>query len=657
MSYVAIATLLSGCAETSLLIVISGDYAVPAELDTLQIVVTADGAEVFDEFFTLDDSDTVQESLTLLPGSHVDADIDLGVIGRLGGLTGDQVAQGSGKIRFSEREQVRVEVTLSTLCGGLQCQHWEWCVEDACVSRPCQDAIECDDGDPCNGTEVCDAGACGPSVSPPCDDGDPCTTDICLDEASSCRYEPLDADGDGQTPLECGGTDCDDSSELALLGGTEVCDGLDNDCVGGADDGFECVFGDSQPCTTDCDTEGAIPCVESCTWGSCTPPEEICNLADDDCDGFIDDDAWQVAPTGGQRVSTGPDQSRDADLVAVFNENDEVEHYGLLWSDARYGDTEIFFAALDTSGLPIGESLRVTDAPGDSDSPSIVWSGAEFIAVWTDSRPGGTEIFAQRIGGPPTVALVGDPVQVTTSMGNASEGAIAWGTDVAGLVWVERAVDTMAVRLMIIDESAVGIAEPQTMTDAGADASDPDITWNGTMFGLSWLDASSGGAVVTFSDADEGGMRITEPLSLTAPDASAAGTSIVWTDSSYVIAWSDGRTDPTRLFAAVLGSNGDVIVDPTALTSTGPSTRPDITWNGTELIVAWTLQDAAKEIAIGRYTLDLEPVGGPVLVTSTGGSSDSPTVLPFVNGVVVAWEDGREGNDEIYSAFVGCSGL
>ena len=45
--------------------------------------------------------------------------------------------------------------------------------------------------------------------------------------------EEVDLDGDGQTPVSCGGTDCDDSQPLVFLGAEEVCgDGIDNDCDG-----------------------------------------------------------------------------------------------------------------------------------------------------------------------------------------------------------------------------------------------------------------------------------------------------------------------------------------------------------------------------------------------------------------------------------------
>jgi Putative metal-binding motif len=47
----------------------------------------------------------------------------------------------------------------------------------------------------------------------------------------------LDLDGDGFQSDECGGTDCDDSDPNVKQGATEVCNGADDDCDGTVDDG------------------------------------------------------------------------------------------------------------------------------------------------------------------------------------------------------------------------------------------------------------------------------------------------------------------------------------------------------------------------------------------------------------------------------------
>lgn len=78
----------------------------------------------------------------------------------------------------------------------------ERCERGACVVRP-----RCDDGNPCNGTEGCDAGACRPASAlpdgAPCDDGDACNGDErCHDGACGagsalvCRDDdPCSVDG------------------------------------------------------------------------------------------------------------------------------------------------------------------------------------------------------------------------------------------------------------------------------------------------------------------------------------------------------------------------------------------------------------------------------------------------------------------------------
>ena len=63
----------------------------------------------------------------------------------------------------------------------------------------------------------------------------------------------------------------------------EVCDGMDNDCDGGVDEG-------TYECETECGP-GIAACVDGVLdlCDSPIPGEEICNGIDDNCDGFIDE--------------------------------------------------------------------------------------------------------------------------------------------------------------------------------------------------------------------------------------------------------------------------------------------------------------------------------------------------------------------------------
>ncbi|GAC1523009.1 MAG: hypothetical protein NVS3B10_23110 [Polyangiales bacterium] len=71
---------------------------------------------------------------------------------------------------------------------------------------------------------------------------------------------------------------------------TEICNGLDDDCDGVPDEPFACVKGSApRTCPTTCGTKGTQICTDACALGACTPPAEVCNLIDDDCNGRCDD--------------------------------------------------------------------------------------------------------------------------------------------------------------------------------------------------------------------------------------------------------------------------------------------------------------------------------------------------------------------------------
>ena len=91
----------------------------------------------------------------------------------------------------------------------------------------------------------------------------------------------IDSDGDGVNACD----DCDDGNPETYPGGGEVCDGLDNDCDGGADEDSVCcieidVDGDGVSLCDDCDDNDP----NNYPGGS-----ESCDQADNNCNGEIDE--------------------------------------------------------------------------------------------------------------------------------------------------------------------------------------------------------------------------------------------------------------------------------------------------------------------------------------------------------------------------------
>jgi len=149
-----------------------------------------------------------------------------------------------------------------------------------------------------------------------------------IDESStpSDWYPDIDGDGFGdptQTPTsscqdlstqgysnQVGATDCDDGNNLINVLATEVCDGIDQDCLLGIDNGFD-ADGDGFFDALDAGclvTYGALAdCDDTLVIGLPTNPAaaEICDGIDNDCDTIIPADETDL--DGDSHVECGPD--------------------------------------------------------------------------------------------------------------------------------------------------------------------------------------------------------------------------------------------------------------------------------------------------------------------------------------------------------------
>ncbi len=212
---------------------------------------------------------------------------------------------------------------------GANCDDADACTADACQAGVCtHTALECDDGDPCNGVEGCNpATGCTPGTPLSCDDGNPCNgTETCSPAAGCLPGVPLDCD-DGNP---CNGTETCSPTAGCLPGVPLDCDDGDpcngvESCLpfGGCVPGAPPNCDDADPCTVDACIGGCVsslsaacnPCVTlgdvtgdgtvtvvdvQCTvltslWVLATPgsPSPGClavgpTAADLNCDGAID---------------------------------------------------------------------------------------------------------------------------------------------------------------------------------------------------------------------------------------------------------------------------------------------------------------------------------------------------------------------------------
>ena len=337
---------------TSILVEVTSDFAVPTEVDSLDVTVTGDatGAVIDD---TYDLSGDWPHSVSLRPGEMESGGVRIRVTLR---SAGELVARRSVLSAFRSGEEVVVRIHVPRSCGGVVCSDDQDCedgrcvqltpmdagvdaqVDAACTAMDCDDGVnctvdtcddgfcrnepddsiceegttcdpvdgcpartcdlggECSDGVACNGAELCVDMVCMIGTPIDCNDDDACTSDRCNEAArGACVHTTVDLDGDGFGDVACpevGGvpaTDCNDGNADVFPDAPEICNGIDDNCDGACDETATCCRGEVGDCTSACGTEGTRVCSASCGWGVCTPPAEACNGIDDDCNGAADD--------------------------------------------------------------------------------------------------------------------------------------------------------------------------------------------------------------------------------------------------------------------------------------------------------------------------------------------------------------------------------
>ena len=386
--------------------------------------------------------------------------------------------------------------------------------------------------------------------------------------------------------------DCNDADPGTFPGAVEVCDGFDNDCNGAVDDGALC--------------EGI--CISLVKSGFDT------------------------------LVSGDPALSQQAALAWTGSE------YGVAWRDERDGNREIYFAMVSAAGVKLTPDFRITIAAGNSVLPSLVWTGTEFGVAWVDARDGNNEIYFNRIstaGVPITTDL-----RVTVNMAFSGQPSLVWTGAEYAIAWADDRAGNREVFFNRLDEVGV-LAGPdvQVTTTDLAVSEQPSLRWDGTAYGLAWVDERDGNREIYFNRLDTAGTPLAVDLRLTvdvAIPAVSAQPSLVWTGSEYALAWTDERDGNREIYFARVSALGVKQGTDVRITNqVAVSEQPSLDWTGVEYGVAWRdTRNLNGEVFLARIDAAGVKQGVDLRISNDLGLvSLSPELVWSGTQHSVAWHD------------------
>jgi hypothetical protein len=332
-----------------------------------------------------------------------------------------------------------------------------------------------------------------------------------------------------------------------------------------------------------------------------------------------------------------------------------VEEVSINWAGDSYAvfftdpATPLFFPAavniilLRTDGSTRAPATVVLRSEGVASFASASANGGELLFVtWSDVADGAVHTLSfgtfhlrdSTLVAAPPIPPVFQPGQPPLDVSMATNGTDAFA------VWFEQDNGDYRVQRFgngfAFGPSAIVAAAPQELADTA-------LTWDGLQYVVFFKAEDESLQAVRYA-ADGTRLDLT-PLGLTPPvvDDVSAAAPLSLPDGSFV-AWvgDDGDDTGQQVFGDFLTRTGVFGPPPGEQTlSVSFADRSDATvvWVGDHYLAAWHDATNFTRAAIGRFTIEGQPLDGTGIIVSSGDVAAPPVLATNGRTAVVAWID------------------
>jgi hypothetical protein len=381
-------------------------------------------------------------------------------------------------------------------------------------------------------------------------------------------------------------------------------------------------------CCDDADGDGYSECAGDSNDADATvnpAVQEACDGKDNDSDGELDETCAFCAaitdPGPDIPVTSDPAHSQQPSVAWTGS------GVGIAWTDDRAGSEDVYFARYDAAGNQIGADVRITDAAGIANHPSLAWTGSGFGLAWQDGRDGGYEIYFAALD--ELGAKIGSDVRVTSAADLSVQPWLIWTGREFGVAWEDtRDGGNREIYFARLDAAGNRLGPDVRVTTDAVGSVEPRLAWNGSEYGLSWGN-ESGLLNVHFTRLNDRG----EPVG-TITDIgfdTAFGTGLAWNGTGWAVVWLDRASTPF-VELTILDAQGSIVVP---FQTIGRGHDPAMVWTGRAYAVA------VRDTLVSVITVDPwdNVVWATTNISDAATGPRAPALAWTGSGFAVAWQD------------------
>jgi hypothetical protein len=361
---------------------------------------------------------------------------------------------------------------------------------------------------------------------------------------------------------------------------------------------------------------------------------------------------------------------------------DGTGRFIILWRDARSGNWDIFAQKIDTDGIIYWavDGVPVCSRSGTQSIPHIASDGAAgAIVAWEDDRNDFyVDIYAQRIDSSGTRVWDPDGIPIATwSEFQRNVQLVPDGLGGVVMTWDDTRLPSgmrgIYAQRVDADGDTLWQADGVAVNTVGIISLLPKIASDGASGAIiTWMDRRYGGSPYWFYDlfaqrVDSAGDDVwtAQGIPICTNAATEHNHQIV-TDGSggAIITWQDSHNGDEDIFAQRVDSAGTILWTlngETISAATGDQWRPQIFPDGIggAMIVWEDWRGADRDI----YAQKVDSAGvvqwavdGVTICTETGNQEYPQIASDGTGGAVIAWQDLRDGNPDIYAQRIDSDG-